>query len=42
MVVIVGLQLVLFGLLAELIISRTQRPVETRKLVRQHVGRGRA
>jgi dolichol-phosphate mannosyltransferase len=42
LVVIVGLQLVLFGLLAELIISRTQRPVETRKLVWQHLGRGRA
>jgi glycosyltransferase involved in cell wall biosynthesis len=42
LVVIVGMQLVLFGLLAELIISRTQRPVETRKLVWQHLGRGRA
>ena len=42
MVVIIGLQLVLFGLLAELVISRTQRPVETRKLVRQHVGSTRA
>jgi glycosyltransferase involved in cell wall biosynthesis len=42
MVVIIGLQLVLFGLLAELIISRTQRPVEARKLVRQHLGAKRA
>ena len=42
LVVIVGLQLVLFGMLAELIISRTQRPVEVRKLVRQHLGRTRA
>ena len=42
LVVIVGLQLVLFGLLAELILSRTQRPVEARKLVWQHVGRPRA
>jgi dolichol-phosphate mannosyltransferase len=42
LVVIVGLQLVLFGLLAELILSRTQRPVEARKLVWQHVGRTRA
>jgi glycosyltransferase involved in cell wall biosynthesis len=42
MVVIIGLQLVLFGLLAELIISRTQRPVETRKLVRQHLGSKRS
>jgi glycosyltransferase involved in cell wall biosynthesis len=42
LVVIVGMQLVLFGLLAELIISRTQRPVETRKLVWQHLGRTRA
>jgi glycosyltransferase involved in cell wall biosynthesis len=41
MVVIIGLQLVLFGLLAELVISRTQRPVETRKLVWQHLGRTR-
>jgi glycosyltransferase involved in cell wall biosynthesis len=39
MAVIVGLQLILFGMLAELIISRTQRPVEARNLVRQHVGR---
>lgn len=42
LVVIVGMQLVLFGLLAELIISRTQRPVETRKLVWQHLGAKRA
>jgi glycosyltransferase involved in cell wall biosynthesis len=42
LVVIVGLQLVLFGLLAELIISRTQRPVEARKLVWQHLRRARA
>jgi glycosyltransferase involved in cell wall biosynthesis len=42
MVVIIGLQLVLFGLLAELILSRTQRPVEARKLVSQHLGRTRA
>ncbi len=33
LVVIVGMQLVLFGMLAELILSRTQRPVEARKLV---------
>jgi glycosyltransferase involved in cell wall biosynthesis len=39
MVVIIGLQLILFGMLAELIISRTQRPVEGRNLVRQHIGR---
>jgi glycosyltransferase involved in cell wall biosynthesis len=37
--VIIGLQLILFGMLAELIISRTQRPVEARNLVRQHIGR---
>jgi dolichol-phosphate mannosyltransferase len=37
--VIVGLQLVLFGMLAELILSRTRRPVETRNLVAQHLGR---
>jgi glycosyltransferase involved in cell wall biosynthesis len=36
--VIIGVQLTLFGMLAELIISRTQRPVETRNLVRQHIG----
>jgi glycosyltransferase involved in cell wall biosynthesis len=34
--VIVGLQLILFGMLAELIIHRTQRPVERRHLVAQH------
>jgi glycosyltransferase involved in cell wall biosynthesis len=37
--VIIGLQLILFGMLAELIISRTQRPVDARNLVRQHIGR---
>jgi glycosyltransferase involved in cell wall biosynthesis len=42
MAVIVGMQLILFGMLAELIIHRTQRPVETRKLVAQHRGRTRA
>jgi glycosyltransferase involved in cell wall biosynthesis len=36
---IIGFQLILFGMLAELIISRTQRPVEARNLVRQHIGR---
>ena len=41
MAVIVGMQLVLFGLLAELIIHRTQRPVETRNLVAQQRGRPR-
>ena len=41
MAVIVGMQLVLFGMLAELIISRTQRPVEARNLVAQHLGRER-
>ena len=39
LVVIVGMQLVLFGLLAELVISRTQRPVEARKLVCAAPGR---
>jgi glycosyltransferase involved in cell wall biosynthesis len=39
--VIVGMQLILFGMLAELIISRTQRPVEARNLVAQHLGRSR-
>ena len=39
--VIVGMQLILFGMLAELIISRTQRPVEARNLVAQHLGRER-
>ena len=42
MAVIVGMQLILFGMLAELIIHRTQRPVETRHLVAQHRGRRRA
>jgi glycosyltransferase involved in cell wall biosynthesis len=37
--VIIGIQLILFGMLAELVISRTQRPVEARNLVRQHIGR---
>jgi glycosyltransferase involved in cell wall biosynthesis len=37
--VIIGIQLILFGMLAELTISRTQRPVEARNLVRQHIGR---
>lgn len=41
MVVIIGIQLILFGMLAELIISRTQRPVEARNLVAQHLGRPR-
>jgi glycosyltransferase involved in cell wall biosynthesis len=41
MAVIIGLQLLLFGMLAELINSRTQRPVEARDLVRQHIGRSR-
>jgi len=39
MVVIIGIQLILFGMLAELIISRSQRPVEARNLVAQHLGR---
>jgi glycosyltransferase involved in cell wall biosynthesis len=39
MAVIIGIQLVLFGMLAELIVSRTQRPVDMRNLVRQHIGR---
>jgi dolichol-phosphate mannosyltransferase len=39
MAVLIGMQLILFGMLAELIISRTQRPVEARNLVRQHIGR---
>jgi glycosyltransferase involved in cell wall biosynthesis len=34
--VIVGMQLILFGMLAELIIHRTQRPLERRHLVAQH------
>jgi dolichol-phosphate mannosyltransferase len=41
MTVIIGLQLIVFGMLAELIISRTQRPVEARNLIRQHIGRVR-
>jgi glycosyltransferase involved in cell wall biosynthesis len=40
--VIVGMQLILFGMLAELIIHRTQRPVETRHLVAQQRGPTRA
>jgi glycosyltransferase involved in cell wall biosynthesis len=36
--VIVGLQLILFGMLAELIIHRTQRPVEMRHLVAEQRG----
>jgi glycosyltransferase involved in cell wall biosynthesis len=39
--VIIGIQLILFGMLAELTISRTQRPVEARNLVRQRIGRAR-
>jgi glycosyltransferase involved in cell wall biosynthesis len=39
MVVIIGIQLVMFGMLAELIISRTQRPVEAKNLVARHLGR---
>jgi glycosyltransferase involved in cell wall biosynthesis len=42
MAVIVGLQLILFGMLAELIIHRTQRPIETRHLVAQQRGQQRA
>ncbi|NJO23435.1 MAG: glycosyltransferase family 2 protein [Sphingomonadales bacterium] len=42
MVVIIGIQLVMFGMLAELIISRTQRPVEAQNLVARHLGRRRA
>lgn len=42
MVVIIGIQLVMFGMLAELIISRTQRPVEAKNLVAQHLGHRRA
>lgn len=42
MVVIIGIQLVMFGMLAELIISRTQRPVEAQNVVAQHLGRRRA
>ena len=40
--VIVGVQLILFGMLAELIIHRTQRPVETRHLVAEQRGQQRA
>ena len=40
--VIVGVQLILFGMLAELIIHRTQRPIETRHLVAQQRGQQRA
>jgi dolichol-phosphate mannosyltransferase len=40
--VIVGVQLILFGMLAELIIHRTQRPVETRHLVAEQRGQPRA
>jgi glycosyltransferase involved in cell wall biosynthesis len=36
--VIVGMQLILFGMLAELIIHRTQRPVEMRHLVAEQRG----
>ena len=39
--VIVGVQLILFGMLAELIIHRTQRPVETRHLVAEQRGQQR-
>lgn len=39
MVVIIGMQLVMFGMLAELIISRTQRPVDAQNLVARHLGR---
>jgi len=42
MVVIIGIQLVMFGMLAELVISRTQRPVEAQNVVAQHLGRRRA
>jgi hypothetical protein len=42
MVVIIGIQLVMFGMLAELVISRTQRPVEAQNVVAQHLGRWRA
>jgi len=41
MVVIIGIQLLLFGLLAELVISRTPNPVETRDLVRSRAGEPR-
>ena len=42
MVVIIGIQLIMFGMLAELVISRTQRPVEAQNLVAQHLGGRRA
>jgi dolichol-phosphate mannosyltransferase len=42
MAVIVGVQLILFGMLAELIIHRTQRPVEMRHLVAEQRGQKRA
>ena len=38
MVVIIGMQLVMFGMLAELIISRTQTPVDAQNLVARRVG----
>ncbi|HEU0159998.1 MAG TPA: glycosyltransferase family 2 protein [Hyphomicrobiaceae bacterium] len=41
MAVIVGVQLILFGMLAELIIHRTQRPVEMRHLVAEQRGQKR-
>jgi glycosyltransferase involved in cell wall biosynthesis len=41
MVVIIGIQLLLFGLLAELVISRTPRAVETDDLVRSRAGEPR-
>ncbi|HEU0061784.1 MAG TPA: glycosyltransferase family 2 protein [Hyphomicrobiaceae bacterium] len=40
--VIVGVQLILFGMLAELIIHRTQRPIEMRHLVAAQRGQQRA
>jgi glycosyltransferase involved in cell wall biosynthesis len=40
--VIVGVQLILFGMLAELILHRTRRPVETRHLVAEQRGQRRA
>jgi len=40
--VIVGVELILFGMLAELIIHRTQRPVEMRHLVAEQQGHKRA
>ena len=38
MVVIIGMQLVMFGMLAELILSRTQSPVDAQNLVAHRVG----